>query len=108
VSTPSIAGSPTIGLAFIGDESDNSVTIIDPPSKGASAGPVARAPRAALGTATARGPLGAPAAVTLGSLARDPRGTALPPVRAAALGDALAPPPAQAPVKHAKTPRTTR
>jgi DNA-binding beta-propeller fold protein YncE len=112
VPTPEIAGSPDLNLAFIGDEADNSVTIIDPPARAAGPGPVA-SPGVARGAGAAPG-LGAGgadagrAALTLGSLARDPRGTALSPARAAAIGDALAPPPAETPVKQAKTPGTTR
>jgi hypothetical protein len=111
VATPAIAGSPSVNLAFIGDESDNSVTIIDPPSKGAASGPVALRAAPSPGTARSLGAVGAAGAraeVTLGSLARHPRGTAYSPARAAAIGDALAPPPAQPPVKRAETSRATR
>jgi hypothetical protein len=97
VPTPAIAGSPDVNLAFIGDESGNSVTIIDPPPPGRASSPLGNPLGGALavgdGLAVPRAPVPR-AAVTLGTLARAPRGTALSPAKAAALGDALAPPPA--------------
>jgi hypothetical protein len=99
VATPAITGTPNVSLAFIGDESDNSVTIIDPP-------PPSGAPNRLGGAFVADGGVGVHGApITLGTLARDPRGTALSPARAAALGDALAPPPAAPDVRQAKTAR---
>jgi DNA-binding beta-propeller fold protein YncE len=93
VPTPAITGTPNVGLAFIGDESDNSVTIIDPPSPHAASSPITGALRAAF---TGSGAVAVPwAPVTLGTLARDPRGTALSPAQAAMIGDPLAPPPAK-------------
>jgi hypothetical protein len=77
VADMSVAGT---NLAFIGNESGNSVTVIDPPLP-----------------STQPSDPGTPALpVTVGTSTGPPVGTAEPPILAAKSGDALAPPPAKA------------